>query len=950
MNRLAQSVSGIDTGTTKCEQCGATTRLDDGMCLSCFLKEGLQPEQQASAAAFESLLAEADVPDKQWRLGNYEILEEIGRGGMGVIYRARQRHSRRIVALKRVLTYQADSHETLARFRREAETAATLDHPNILPIYEVSESEDGLPYFSMKLAIGGSLRTATPALCHNPRQCVQLMAKVACAIEYAHSRKILHRDLQPGNVLLDAHGEPLVSDFGLAKWLDEQTDLTRTLTTFGTPGYIAPEQAEGLSFSPAADIYSLGAILFNLLAGRPPFVGANALSVIRQATVTPAPKLREIAPSLGRDLETIIARCLERDPKARYRSAAALAQDLERWLEGRHILARRVLPPARIWRWSRRNPILAGAAAACLILTSAVVWLAREQFAKAPELPLPEKSIAVLPFENFSDNKENSYFAVGIQDDVLTSLAQIRELKVISRTSVMAYQKPSRRNMREISRALGVANVLEGSVRRTGNRVLLNVQLIDARNDRHIWAQRYDRAVADSIGLQGELATQVAKVLQAKLDSEEKASLGMKPTNNPEAYVLYLRALELEQNAETLKPPLLPTTEDWKAVAQLYAQAIALDPAFALARARASISYSQQFFETQDSALKAKARTLAEEALRLSPALGEAHLALGLFFYLTERNYTAALEQFTIALTALPNNVEVLNYIARIYRQQGRWRAAIGGFEQARSLNPRVEPWELVFTYWMVRDWRAAAAAIKRNVALTPDEPRHRVGLAQIEVVANCDLAAARAKLREIPAGVDPDGVVTLPNWNLSMLERDFATAEKWLADFPSDKFPGASPKSFYQAQTALARGDVELARTLFEKVRPALESNVRDHPAAARHHGALGILYGYMGRKEDAIRESRRAVELCPESTDAVEGVQRAYELALVYALTGETDQALPLIERLLRTPGATTRTRFYDGGITQAELRLRWQWDKLRGDPRFKKILDGPEPKTVY
>src|SRR5947208_1049209 len=459
-----------------------------------------------------------------------------------------------------------------------------------------------------------------------------------------------------------------------------------------------------------------------------------------------------------------------------------------------------------------------------------------------------EKSIALLPFENFSDNKENSYFAAGIQDDVLTSLAKIHELKVISRASVMAYQKPGGRNLREISQALGVANVLEGSVRRTGNRVLVNVQLIDARNDRHIWAERYDRAVDDSIGLQGELAAEIAKVLQAKLDSEEKASLGMKPTNNPEAYVLYLRALELEQNAETLKPPLLPTTEDWKAVAQLYAQAIALDPAFALARARASISYSQQFFQTQDPALKAEARTLAEEALRLSPALVDAHLASGVFFYLPERNYTAALEQFTIALTALPNNVEVLNYIARIYRQQGRWRAAIGGFEQARSLNPRVEPWELVFTYWMVRDWRAAAAAIKRNVALTPDEPRHRVGLAQIEVVANCDLAAARAKLREIPVGVDPDGVVTLPNWNLSMLERDFATAEKWLADFPSDKFPGASPKSFYQAQTALARGDVELARTLFEKVRPALESNVRDHPAAARHHGALGILYGYMG------------------------------------------------------------------------------------------------------
>ena len=363
-----------------------------------------------------------------------------------------------------------------------------------------------------------------------------------------------------------------------------------------------------------------------------------------------------------------------------------------------------------------------------------------------------------------------------------------------------------------------------------------------------------------------------------------------------------------------------------------------------------SISVNQ-FFQTHDPALKAKARALAEEALRLSPALGEAHLALGIYFDLIELDYSAALEQFTIALTALPNNVEALMSIARIYRRHGRWREAIAGFVHARSLDPHPNPGDMVQTYWMVRDWRNAAAEMKRNLAIHPGFPFPKTGLAQIEVVANFDLAAARAKLREIPAGVDPDGVVTLANWNLSMLERDWATAEKWLTDFPSDEFPDVGPKSFYQAQTALARGDVERARTLLEKVRPVLEKNVRDHPDNAGDHAALGILYAYMGRKEEAIRESRRAVELCPESTDALNGPQFAYNLALVYALTDEVDQALPLVERLLRTPGATTREYFATGGgITQAELRLRWQWDKLRGDPRFQKMLDGPEPKTIY
>ena len=298
---------------------------------------------------------------------------------------------------------------------------------------------------------------------------------------------------------------------------------------------------------------------------------------------------------------------------------------------------------------------------------------------------IPEKSIAVLPFENLSMEKENAFFADGIQDDVLTSLTKIADLKVISRTSVMHYRGTTR-NLREIAQALGVNHILEGTVRRDGNRALVSVQLIDARNDRHIWAQRYDRTIADAIGLQGELATQIATELQAKLTSAEKTSLGTKPTNNPEAYVVYLRALDYEQNAD------VPFSEYNTTLNQLYAQAIALDPKFALAYARASMNYSNQFWQTHELALKAKARNLAEEALRLSPALGEAHLALGVYFDLVELDYSAALDQFAIALTALPNNVEVLQYRAKIYRRQGRWREAIAGFEQARSLNPLVDP------------------------------------------------------------------------------------------------------------------------------------------------------------------------------------------------------------------------------------------------------------------
>ena len=939
MNSLAQLVSGIETGTRKCEECGATTRLGDGMCVSCFLKEGLEEEQQASVAAFETVLAEANVPDKQWRLGNYEIVQEIGRGGMGVIYRARQRHSRRVVALKRVLTYHADSHETLARFRREAEAAASLDHPNILPIYEVNETEDGLPFFTMKLATGGSLRTLGPALGKEPRQCVQLMARVARGIDHAHRQGILHRDLQPGNVLLDARGEPLVSDFGLAKWLDEESNLTRTLTSFGTPGFIAPEQAEGTNFSPAADIYSLGAVLFNLLTGRPPFTGANSLTVIRQAATTPAPRLRSVIPSLDRDLEIIIARCLERDPKARYQTAGAVADDLERWVEGRSILARPVRAPVKLWRWSRRNPVLAGTGIACLSLGVSVVWLLRGQIANPPELPPPERSIAVLPFENISDNNENSDFAAGIQDDLLTSLAQIHDLKVISRTSVVSYRQNNGRKMRAIGRELGVANILEGSVRREGNRVLVNVQLIDARNDQHLWAERYDRTVADSIGLQGELATQIAAALKTTLAPEEMARFAAKPTANSEAYVLYLTALGKEAIDEI-------------AAEQLCVQATAIDPKFALAYARASVLNSRISNSTAGyhRAHRAKARAQAEEAVRLSPTLGEAHMALGLCLYWGDKKYDAALKEFEVAAASSPNNAEIYSYVGGIYRRQGRWRESVASFDHALSLDPRNA--HLVFraanNHLFVRDWPAAFAGFTRVLEIEPDSDA-KIALAYLEMFRNGNPAAARKILETIPAA-GGSGLLPAARWELAMLERDYAAAEKVLTESPLEDFPSAgdAPKTFYQGRIALARGDIESAQRYFAAARPGFEGWVRDAPDDPDHHARLGFLYACMQRKEDAIREARRATELEPERENAFHGAQHAAYLALVYALVGEPDQAITLIERLLSTPGASNPGS--PNSITLAELRLRCEWDSLRSNPRFQKILAGPEPTTIY
>ena len=538
--------------------------------MSCLLREGLEAVGETSRAVFESILAEVAVPDKQWRLGNYEILEEIGRGGMGVIYRARQRHSRRIVAVKRVLSYHTDSHETLGRFRREAEAVASLDHPNILPIYEVSESEDGLPFFSMKFATGGSLQKVGPALRTEPRQCMQLMAKVARAIEYAHGQGILHRDLKPGNILLDGCGEPLVSDFGLAKWLDANKDLTKSLTTFGTPGYIAPEQAEGASadLTSAADVYSLGAILFDLLTGRPPFLGSNTLSVIRQASETPAPKLRSLVHSLDRDLETICARCLERDPKARYESAGDLATDLERWLDGRPILARPVLAPARIWRWSRRNPKLVATGAACLLFGAAAIWFFRGELAQT-SLERPEKSIAVLPFLDLSQARDQEYFCDGISEEILDALAKVDGLRVVARTSSFSF-KGKNANVSEVGKKLNVENVLGGSLRRDGNRIRITAELIDARNGFHLWSETYERELQGVFAVQDEITHAIVDALKIKL----AVSLPGREQRNMEAYELYLQGLYFSNKS---------SEEDLRRALSFFQGALEKDPTFARA-------------------------------------------------------------------------------------------------------------------------------------------------------------------------------------------------------------------------------------------------------------------------------------------------------------------------------------------------------------------------------
>jgi TolB-like protein/Tfp pilus assembly protein PilF len=907
-----------------------------------LLAQGLRarvPPPQ-SEETLGDVLGELDVRDADWRVGDYQILEEIGCGGIGVVYRARDR--RRIVALKRILPYHADSRETLVRFRREAETAASLVHPNILPIYEVSECDDGLPFFSMKFAGGGSLLDAGPALRSEPRRAVALMAKVARAVQYAHGQGTLHRDLKPGNILLDGRGEPLVSDFGLAKCLEPASNLTRTLTAFGAPEYMAPEQVDPAGvgagkLTPAADVYSLGAILFDLLTGRPPFLGEHALKVIQQASEKPAPKLRTLASGLDRDLETICAKCLEREPSARYRSAGALAEDLERWLEGQPVAARPLSPSAQVWRWTRRNPVVAGIAALLMALglaAGAMMWTGR------PASPPATTGIAVLPFESLSDDKEEAVFADGVQDDILTKLATIRDLRVISRTSVMRYR--GERNIREIGKALGVSHILEGTVSRSRGsaRFHLKARLIDARTGALVWAEEYDRDLNDLFAVQSELAQKVAQRLRAKISSAEKLAVEQPPTTDFVAFDLYNRAKNLLalRLSSGLKANLLQAVD-------LLNQAVARDSSFLQAYCQLAYAHDQLYFLGFDHtpARLALAEAAIERAFRLRQDAGETHLAHARNLYHGQLDYGGALAELNVAGQTLPNDARIFRMMGYIQRRQGRWQESTQNLERASDLDPRNTETlqQIALSYGVLHRYADEKSVLERALAIEPNDLDTKIALSALQFHWKADAQPMHQTIDLVRTANSAAIGGCADEWlNYALAERDVAAAKdvlKTIDDTPLTDYSVHPTRPVIEGVIARMTKNDGDARALFTAARTEQEKTVQAEPNYGPALCVLGLIDAALGRREEALREGRRAVELVPAEKDALVGPTMIKYLAMIAAWTGDKDLACEQLAIAVRPPST----------VSYGQLKLLPFWDPLRGDPRFEKIVASLAPK---
>jgi TolB-like protein/Flp pilus assembly protein TadD len=579
-------------------------------------------------------------------------------------------------------------------------------------------------------------------------------------------------------------------------------------------------------------------------------------------------------------------------------------------------------------RHRRRNVIM--------LVASGVIISATAGFFLLPAVSARkiDKSIAVLPFQNLSDEKENAYFADGIQDDVLTNLSKIGDLKVISRTSVMPYRGKAS-NVREIGKALGVGTILEGSVRRIGNRVRVNVQLIDADTDEHLWAEDYDRDLTDVFAIQTDLAQKIANELRAKLSPSEKAQIERRPTENGEAYLAFVEAHELFYRPDGMLRPNIEKAE------RLFERATALDSNFAGAFAGLARVHEWAYHDFDPTAArKEKARAAAEKAIRLQPDLPEGHLSLGFYHYYCERDYQGALHEFAIAKLSLPNSAEVYMAIGAIERRQGKWKESTANLDRAASLSPK-DAWilqNLADNYYATRNFEAADKILDRAIDAAPKSFGPRAEKARLAVDWKGDLSVMEKELTQVPPGLDPDGLVTFSRMQLLLLQRKFADALALLKQSPQDVFHSDKPREFFEGTIHTFSNDKEEALSAFKRARPIAEKALREGPTDASRHVILGMILAGLGEKDAAIAEGIRAVELLPESQDALDGPKTTVALAQIYAWTGEIDQALQLLDRSLSTPN----------GVTAPFLRLDPIWDPLRSDPRFLALIDKHDAKA--
>ncbi len=891
-------------------------------------------------------------------VGHYHITNILGSGGMGVVYKAKDKDLDRTVALKFLPPHLTQSKKDKLRFIREAKAAAALNHSNICTIYSV-EQHAGQHFISMEYIDGQTLRQKLESEEISPKTALTYAIQITEALAEAHEKGIVHRDIKPGNIMVDSKNRIKVMDFGLAKLVDS-APITQTGTTLGTMAYMSPEQIQGRPVDHRADLFSFGVLLFEMLAGQRPFGGqyeaALSYSIVNEAP----PLLSEFLPNAPQKLSLLISRLLEKDPAKRYSNSEQLVKDLQTCLdllpnslETSHVAQSTMnrskpksssvsdstsitlnLPALRT-----RNGILS-LAAVIIVLALIGYWLLPSS---ASKLSPTNNKIAVLPLESVSTEPEDIEFTDGIHEELINRLAGIGDLTVIARRSVLRFPPEEREDLQSIGEQLGVTTLMDGTVRRIGDQLRVSVQLIDANSLATLWSGSFDENIDNVFEIQSRIALQVANELHASLTEEEQERLEERPTDNPQAYRLYMLGREYLSRTVSLE-----LVENTQAAEQLFIRSLELDPELAQAWGMLAYTYSWLYwFHGRKSEDLQKMKEAAEWALFYGPNLAETYLANGVHLFWTSFNQEQTLAHFQAALERYPNHPLLHQMTAYTHRSLGNWKTMIEHFEKTLLLDPLNSNihTELAYDYWMMRNYDKAETYIDRLIEFKPNEISTFTLWYKANIVLSRDgtLDGFEFWWDQIRP-LDP--AIEYPLWwgEYNTLKGDWKEALRGYRNIENEvawQFELEYVlRQYLIAKTFDFEGNRAEALQIFEQTREELETLRDKNPEMARYRVSLAKVYSRMGEYEKAIIEAEIASKMLDSHRQDAENypiVER--HLAEIYAWCGREDLAIDKLEFALSVPSPTHRNI----------LRIDPIWDPLRDNPRFQELIAGEDKPYI-
>ena len=861
----------------------------------------------------------------------YAIERELGAGGMATVYLAEDVKHQRKVAVK-VLRPELTAALGHERFLREITTTANLRHPHILPLYDSGEA-GGFLFYVMPYVEGESLGDRINREKQLPLDdAVRIAREVADALSYAHGRGVIHRDIKPENIMLES-GHAVVADFGIARAVSAAggDKLTQTGLAIGTPAYMSPEQAGGEEdLDGRSDLYALGCVLYEMLAGQPPFTGPTVESLVRQHLGAPPPPVTQLRPAVPAEIAGVLERALAKNPADRFNPVALFADALGP-RGAAPVSSARAAAGQRPRSWARRALL---AALVVAVIASAVAlgrWI-RPGATGSRHL---RTAIAVLPFQNLSAEEQHAYFAGGLHDELLTQLAKVATLTVMGRTSVMAYAGTTK-PVQEIAGELGVGSIVEGSVQVLGDRLRVNVQLLDAETGAQVWAESYNRTLDDAFAIQSHVAQQVVAAVGAALAGDEAGALAAAPTQNGEAYRLYLQGEEYRRRPGNER-------QNFEIAEQLYEQAVSLDSTFAIAYTALADVHGQLYwlYGLRPARLESE-RAAAEAARRLAPDLPQTRWAMGMVYY-HEQDFRRALKELTAAAEGLPGSAELWTYVGYAHRRLGQWDQALASFERATTLDPRDAGLmaNIGETFLYLHRYRDAIGALNRALELAPDQWAAHLTRARTYLLWQGELDS----LRQTLAGGEDFafwGSNTLWSARLALWERRPDRVLALLGPTPAavtfEAQMAYEPALLYAGWAHQLRRDLAAASAAFTEALAPLELVLRERPNDWRFHASRGLAMAGLGRRAEAIDEAR-SIEGSIVYADPLSHLILAEARAMIFAQAGLADEAVAELEPLLAGPSWTSVHL----------LRLDPRWDPVRDDPRFQALLvkyANPEP----